>query len=52
MAELTAKLDGMQVERVTDTEKFLATYEENWLATNKKSELYKLTDFFRACEAL
>ncbi|MBR4864519.1 MAG: family 20 glycosylhydrolase [Oscillospiraceae bacterium] len=52
VAELTAKLDGMQVERVTDTEKFLATYEENWLATNKESELYKLTNFFRACEAM
>ena len=52
VAELTAKLDGMAVERVTDTEDFLATYEKNWLATNKPSELAELTGFLRACDAI
>ncbi len=50
VAELTAKHNAMAVQRVTDTEKFLAEYEENWLAANKESELYKLTNFLRDCE--
>ena len=52
MAELTAKMDGMEIQRITDTESFLATYEENWRAANKESELQEMTGFLRACEAI
>jgi len=52
VAELTAKMTGMEVDRITDTEKFLASYAENWRATNKESELQEMTKFFRACEAI
>ena len=50
VAELTAKMDGMEISRITDTEKFIATYEENWRAANKESELSEMTGFIRACE--
>lgn len=52
VAELTAKFAGLTVERITDTEKWLKTYEENWLRTNKQSELKELTNFIRACQQL
>lgn len=52
VAELTAKMEGMTLERITDTEKFLETYAENWLRTNKESELSEMTGFLRACEAM
>ncbi len=52
VAELTAKLGGTPVERITDTESWVATYEENWRATNKESELQELVSFIRACEAM
>ena len=52
VAELTAKMDGMEIPRITDTEKFIATYEENWRAANKESELSEMTGFFRACQAI
>jgi len=52
VAELTAKMDGMEITRITDTESFLATYEENWRAANKESELQEMTGFLRACEAI
>lgn len=52
VAELTAKHAGTPVERITDTEAFLATYAENWLVTNKESELSEMVDFLRRCEAL
>ena len=52
VAELTAKMEGMALDRITDTEKFLETYAENWLRTNKESELSEMTGFLRACEAM
>ena len=52
VAELTAKFAGIAVRRITDTEAWLATYEKNWRAGNKESELMELTDFLRRCEAL
>ena len=52
VAELTAKMEGMPLERVTDTEAWIATYEENWRRTNKESELSEMTGFIRACEAM
>ena len=51
LAELTGKLEELEFARITDTESFLATYEKNWLATNKVSELAEMTGFFRSCEA-
>ena len=52
VAELSAKFAKLSVERITSTEAFLATYRENWLATNKESELEALTSFLRRCEAM
>ena len=52
VAELTAKLDGMEVTRITNTESWAATYAENWLLSNKESELQEMTGFIRKCEAL
>ena len=52
VAELTAKFGGTPVKRITDTEKWIADYEENWRRTNKESELSEMTGFIRACETI
>jgi len=52
MAELSAKLAQLKVERLVDIESWAATYEENWRRTNKESELAELTGFMRRCEAM
>lgn len=52
VAELAAKLAGLQVQRVTDTEDWARTYEENWLRGNKQSELSEMTGFLKACTAM
>ena len=52
VAELSAKLAGIPVERLTDTERWAATYEENWRRGNQESELKEMTGFLRACQAL
>jgi len=52
VAELTAKFGNVPVQRITDTESWIAAYEENWLAANKESELHQLTGFIRSCQAL
>ena len=52
VAELSAKFAGVAVERITDTERWLKTYEGNWLARNKESELSEMTGFIRACQQL
>lgn len=38
--------------RLTDTEAWIAKFSEKWLAKNKASELFRVQDFFRDCEAL
>ena len=52
VGELTAKMDGMDIPRITDTEQFIGEYEENWRRSNKESELSEMTGFLRACEAI
>lgn len=46
MAELSMKMAGQPVDRVTDTPSWIKAYRENWLASNKQSELCNLTDMF------
>lgn len=52
VAELSAKFAGIRVARLTDTETWIRTYEENWRARNKESELGEMTGFMRKCEQL
>lgn len=49
LAELSAKLAGREVTPLVDTAAWIASYSQNWLRTNKKSELYNLTDMFSWC---
>lgn len=50
VAELSLKLLGKEVSRVTNTEKWLAEYKRKWLEKNKASELYRLEEMLRYCE--
>jgi hypothetical protein len=52
LAELAAGLCGIRVQRLTDTEAFLARYREKWLEKNKESELSRIEDIFRYCDSL
>ena len=52
LAELGAKLSGIEIERVSDTEAFLARYRAKWLKSNKESELSRIEDIFRFCDSL
>ena len=46
IAELSMKMAGLPVERITDTQAWIKTYRENWLVTNKPSELHNLEEMF------
>lgn len=46
IAELSMKMTGQPVERVSNTAAWVNAYRENWLARNKQSELNNLTDMF------
>ncbi len=50
MAELMMQLRGYPVERVTNTESWLAKYRENWLRKNKESELAEIEKMFHRIE--
>ena len=52
LAELYAKLGGFPVERLTDTEAWIAKYRAKWLAKNKESELRNIEEMLRYCEAI
>lgn len=52
LAELGAKLAGIHVERLTDTEAFLGRYRNKWLQKNKISELTRIEDIFRYMEGI
>jgi len=52
IAELFAKHMGIELERWTDTEKWLKQYRKLWLEKNKESELFRIEEFFRSVEAL
>ena len=46
MAELSAKLAGYEITRMTDTYEWLKRYSENWMRKNKASELYRIKEMF------
>lgn len=50
MAELAAKLKGIAVERMTDTNEWLARFSEKWLVKNKQSELSTIQEMFEYLE--
>lgn len=52
MAELYAKMCGISIERVTDTEKWLSKYSRNWRIKNKESELSEIIKMFEKIEKL
>ena len=52
MAELFAKHMGIELERWTDTEKWLENYRAQWLKRNKESELFRIEDMFRHMEEM
>ena len=47
MAEQLAALAGWSMERLTDTEAFLARYRRKWLQKHKESELGRIEELFR-----
>jgi len=51
IAELTAKLFKIELERVTNTEEWIKKYSDSWLGKNKPSELYRIKEMFYYCEA-
>ena len=52
VAELAVKVAGFEVERLTDTKKFLAKYREKWLEKNKPSEVSRIENIFLYCDSL
>lgn len=50
MAELMAKLSGVEFERITDTHRWLEKYSEKWLEKNKPSELFRIQEMFNFFE--
>lgn len=52
IAELFAKHMGIELERWTNTESWLANYRTLWLQKNKESELFRIEEFFRHLEEL
>ena len=46
MAELYAKLEGKNVNRLVDADKWMADYAANWRRTNKESELGDILALF------
>lgn len=46
MAELSAKLAGYDVVRITDTHEWLKMYSDSWMRKNKASELYRIKEMF------
>lgn len=52
MSELYAKMCGFKMERLINTEDWLAKYSENWRRKNKESELSEIIKMFIAVENL
>lgn len=50
MAELSQKLSGKDIVRVTNTCEWLNKYRKKWLEKNKESELYRIIEMFMYCE--
>ena len=52
LAELSQKVKGEEVSRVTDTYEWLNKYRKKWLEKNKESELYRFEDMLLYCEKI
>lgn len=52
MAELTAKMKGLEVSRMTDTKKWLRKYSEKWEEKNKPCELSAIQELFLYMEEI
>lgn len=52
LAELSAKLSGMKIERLTNTAKFLERYRAKWIEKNKESELSRIEEIFTYCDSI
>lgn len=50
IAEITAKIAGYNIERITNTNEFLSEYSKQWLAQSKEKELFLVTDIFEILE--
>ena len=50
MAEPYAKLEGITVKRITNTEEWIKKYHAKWMQKNKESELGNIEEMFRYCE--
>ncbi len=50
LTELTAKMIGYNLERVTDTKEWLAKYSKLWLEKNQPNELYRIEEMINDCE--
>lgn len=50
LAELSDRLCGKTVDRLTDAAAWIPEYEKKWLNKNKQSELRNITEMFRYCE--
>ena len=46
MAELSAKMQGIDIERKTSAKVWLQKYHDKWLEKNKESELSKIEEMF------
>lgn len=52
LAELSAKLSGIEFQRLTNTAEFLARYRVKWTQKNKESELSRIEDIFTYCDGI
>lgn len=46
LAELSAKMAGLKIDRLTDTQRWLNIYKKKWFDKNKVSELSKIEEMF------
>ncbi|MBQ7044899.1 MAG: family 20 glycosylhydrolase [Clostridia bacterium] len=51
IAEITARIAGYNIERITSTSEFLSEYSKQWLAQSKEKELFLVTEVFEILEA-
>ncbi len=51
IAEITAKIAGYNIERITNTKEFLGEYSKQWISQSKEKELFLVTDVFETLEA-
>ena len=52
LAELSAKLSGIEINRLTNTNEFLARYRAKWIEKNKESELSRIEEIFTYCDRI